>query len=239
MDRDVLGGPAVDAIALLGDPHRRRLYELVVSSDGPVGRDDAAAALGITRELAAFHLDRLVAGGLLTPEYRRRNGRSGPGAGRPAKLYRRADAEFVVSLPGRRYGAAAAMFADALDHMDDRRGSSAVNAAAHAAGLRVGEEARGGQRAQPPADRPGTALLAVLAEAGFEPRVDRDRGSVTLANCPYRDLTDSHRELTCGMNLAWAQGVSEGLGDPDLTAELAPAPGRCCVTFHDRRSQEG
>src|SRR6476646_786768 len=105
----------VEAVALLGEQTRRRVYEIVARSDEPVGRDDAAAGAGISRELAAFHLDRLVAGGLLEAEYRRRNGRTGPGAGRPAKLYRRVDRDISVSLPDRRYDVAAEVFARALD----------------------------------------------------------------------------------------------------------------------------
>ncbi len=92
---------AVGAIALLDEPKRRRLYEYVAESDEPVGRDQAAAALGISRELAAFHLDRLVEGGLLETEYRRRSGRGGPGAGRPAKLYRFRD-DAVAETKARR-----------------------------------------------------------------------------------------------------------------------------------------
>ena len=89
----------IDGVAALAEPTRRRLYDLVAARDEPVGRDDAVEALGISRELAAFHLDRLVEAGLLQTEYRRRNGRTGPGAGRPAKLYRRADRVVEISLP--------------------------------------------------------------------------------------------------------------------------------------------
>src|SRR5262245_1711741 len=101
---------AIEAITLLDDPTRRRLYRLVAAAQGPVGRDEAARAAGVSRELAAFHLDRLVAGGLLHAGFRRLSGRSGPGAGRPAKLYRRADRELTVTLPARRYDAAAEVF---------------------------------------------------------------------------------------------------------------------------------
>src|SRR3954462_9711428 len=78
------------ALAPLAEPMRRRLYLHVATSAEAVGRDEAAAAVGISRALAAFHLDRLVDEGLLDTEFLRRSGRSGPGAGRPAKLYRRA-----------------------------------------------------------------------------------------------------------------------------------------------------
>src|SRR3954465_4235620 len=79
----------VAAVAALAEPTRRRLYEYVVRRPHPVSRDDVAGALGLPRPTAAFHLDRLVADGLLDVHYERRTGRTGPGAGRPAKLYRR------------------------------------------------------------------------------------------------------------------------------------------------------
>src|SRR5436190_24048350 len=117
MSTDALTSDPIEAVAALAEPTRRALYDLVGASREPVGRDDAATALGISRELAAFHLDRLVAVGLLQPEFRRRSGRTGPGAGRPAKLYRRADGEVDVSLPARRYDRAADLMATAIDRL--------------------------------------------------------------------------------------------------------------------------
>src|SRR5918998_3133060 len=89
----------VSAVAALDDPTRRRLYDYVVRQPVPVSRDDAVAVLGLPRTTAAFHLDRLVDEGLLEAVYQRRTGRTGPGAGRPAKLYRRSDQHVAVSLP--------------------------------------------------------------------------------------------------------------------------------------------
>ena len=105
----------IDALASLAEPTRRRLYDLVASAGGGfVGRDEAARTLGIGRPLAAFHMDRLVEAGLVVAEFRRLSGRSGPGAGRPAKVYRRAASTVEVSLPERRYATAATIFATAL-----------------------------------------------------------------------------------------------------------------------------
>lgn len=229
----------VGAVALLGDPNRRRLYELVATSAEPVGRDEGAGSLGISRELAAFHLDRLVAGGLLETEYRRLSGRTGPGAGRPAKLYRRTDREIAVSLPHRSYAVAAEVFASALSRLDGPAASSAVGQVARGAGEEVGIEARRGAGSPPSHARLKAALLDQLSGAGYEPEVDPASGEVSLRNCPYAALASSHRELTCGMNLAWAEGVMDGLVDPTLGAELAPMPGRCCVVFREVRSPTG
>src|SRR2546423_55622 len=116
---DSLGSPDVasqiSAIAALNEPIRRALYAYVLEQPGPVGRDEAAEAVGITRELAAFHLDKLLEEGLLDVEYRRLSGRSGPGAGRPAKLYHPSRRQVQVILPGRHYELAARLMAEALE----------------------------------------------------------------------------------------------------------------------------
>jgi predicted ArsR family transcriptional regulator len=229
-DEPVVGDP-IAAIGLLAEANRQRLYGLVVESSEPVGRDDAAAALAMSRELAAFHLDRLVDAGLLETENRRRGGRSGPGAGRPPKLYRRAARDIAVSLPPRRYDLAADLMATTLAGLNAHVGAAALAEVAHERGAATGEEARRSAGPRPGRRRSLTALLKTLAGAGFEPQVEMPSGTIRLRNCPYDALVTEHRDLTCGMNLAWAQGVVDGWRAP-ATVELDPAAGRCCVTFH-------
>jgi predicted ArsR family transcriptional regulator len=223
----------VDAIALLAEPARRALYDWVVAAGRPVSRDEAAAGAGVSRALAAFHLDRLVEAGLLTPEYRRLTGRTGPGAGRPAKLYARAPAEVAVSLPDRSYEVAAKVFADALSELAASLPPDAVTASARALGEDVGTEARRKAGARPGARRRREALLATLSERGYEPREMED-GEIRLGNCPFHALVEEHRPLVCGMNLALAEGVVAGLGDDRVQPRLDPQPGSCCVAFGDR-----
>ena len=225
----------IDALAALAEPTRRRLYELVAERGEPVGRDDAVEALGISRELAAFHLDRLVDVGLLETEYRRRSGRTGPGAGRPAKFYRRAEGDLAVSLPPRRYERAAALMATALDRLGDTSGIVALAAVARERGMAVALDARRRAGRAGAGLRSVRGLVDVLRGAGYEPQVEAD-GEVCLRNCPYDALVSEHRDLTCGMNLAWAEGVVEGLGVSEVNAVLDPEPGRCCVVF--RRGTE-
>ena len=225
----------IAAVALLDEPNRLRLYDFVAARHDDVGRDEAAAAVGITRELAAFHLDRLTDGGLLESGYRRLGGRSGPGAGRPAKVYRRADRDIAVSLPIRRYAAAADVFAAGLERLRDSAGTGvvadAVAGVARERGRKVGAQARRASGTRPSWRGLRATLVNLLSGAGYEPVVDQASGVVTLGNCPYRIVAEAHRDLTCGANLAWAEGVVDGLGDARLTPELAPAPGRCCVVF--------
>src|SRR4051794_10499463 len=104
----------VAEIAALDQPVRADLYELLVLRDDWVGRDDAADAAGVPRSVAAFHLDKLAESGLVKVRFERPPGRGGPGAGRPAKKYRRADREVSVSLPDRHYDLAGTLLADAV-----------------------------------------------------------------------------------------------------------------------------
>ena len=224
-------GDPLEAVAALAEPTRRALYDLVGASREPVGRDDAATALGISRELAAFHLDRLVTVGLLQPEFRRRSGRTGPGAGRPAKLYRRSDGEVGVSLPPRRYERAAELMATALQRLPGTSGVETLAEVARERGASIGSAARRGPGRGRARRAPLHELVEVLGGAGFEPDEVSD-DTMCLRNCPYDALVADHRDVTCGMNLAWAEGVVEGMGARDVTVELAPEPGRCCVVFH-------
>lgn len=222
--RDMDLGPQAAGIGALADDTRRQLYEYVAGRTEPVGREQAAAALGLALHNVSFHLDRLVAEGLLETEYRRLSGRTGPGAGRPSKLYRRSSQEFAVSLPPRRYDlvgdilAAAVMRAGAGDPLDE-----SLHAAARAEGLALGTAAADSvDRSEPLA-----ALAQVLAGQGYEPQVHDER--VELANCPFDALAQKHTALVCGLNQVYVQGTADGLGSPEIKACLEPDPGRCCV----------
>ncbi|MFB6724732.1 helix-turn-helix transcriptional regulator [Kribbella sp. NPDC056345] len=202
------------AVAVLEEPTRRRLYEYVVAQTAPVSRDDAAAALGIPRTTAAFHLDRLTDEGLLASCFERRTGRTGPGAGRPAKLYHRSDTEIEISLPERQYAVAGQLLAAAIEHAE-ATGTSPRAALDHLAreyGKSLGE--------------PGQPLLEILERNGFEPHPDGD--DIALANCPFRRLATAHTQLVCHMNLNLLTGLTQTTNTP-LEPRLTPTPNHCCV----------
>jgi predicted ArsR family transcriptional regulator len=219
------------ALTSLGDATRRRVYEHVAAQPLPLGRDEVTQALGIGRTLAAYHLDRLVAEGLLEVTYERRSGRSGPGAGRPAKLYARAQRELAVSIPPRDYPLAARLLADAAaDDPGSHVRRSLTTAAKRLGGeiaAQAGEARGGGTGAR--------ALEALLRERGYEPF--DDDGVTRLRNCPFHAVAQRQPKLICDMNLALLRGLADGLKSSHLTARLEPAPGRCCVAL--RRSQTG
>jgi predicted ArsR family transcriptional regulator len=212
----------VSALAALDEPTRRRLYDHVARQPGPVSRDEAAAALDVRRATAAFHLDRLVDQGLLDVVFERRNGRSGPGAGRPPKLYRRSACEVAVSLPERHYELAGQLLAAALEEAD--RSGDSPRAALGRRAYEMGQDLA--ETADPTFD-PWAAALALLEGQGYEPRIEG--GGVALVNCPFHRLAREHTDLVCGMNLRLIDGVLDGIGSTGLTARLHPTPARCCV----------
>jgi predicted ArsR family transcriptional regulator len=219
----------VTGIASLGEPARRALYRFVVAQPAPVSRDDAAAGVGVARHNAKFHLDKLVDDGLLEVEFRRPPGRGGPGAGRPAKLYRRAALEVEVSLPERRYDLAGRLLARAVRDATEAGVpvAEALRRAAQETGRGIGAGARRDLGSRPSQASLTAAACEALAEVGYEPRLEG--GEVALANCPFHALAADYTELVCTMNRDLLGGVVEGLGHPGLEARLEPAPGMCCV----------
>ncbi|MFB7509689.1 helix-turn-helix transcriptional regulator [Streptomyces broussonetiae] len=223
----------IDAIAALQDPVRRRLYEYVVAQDREVGRNEAAEAAGIARTLAAHHLDRLAEVGLLESGSRRLSGRSGPGAGRPAKVYARAQAELSVSLPARDYRTAAELLAEAAEQ-------AGLDAGLCAAARRRGEVLRGSAA-------PCGGLeeaMEMLAARGYEPHLeDAEDGEevsgaaasvVRMRNCPFHAVAERFPPLVCGMNLALLEGLF-GTDGP-VRARMDPRPGECCVVVENSKN---
>lgn len=222
---------AIAAVAALEDPTRRALYHYVAGAGQAVGREQAAAALGLPHHVARFHLDRLLAVGLLQVEYKRPSGRGGPGAGHPTKLYRPASAEYAVNLPERRYDLAGTVLTRAV--ATAMRDGTPVS---HALELAAGDTGRTiGAKTKPHGIRRRrqrgalSAALATLDSCGFAPRPDGN--GYVLANCPFQKLAKDEPEVICQMNLAFVAALLEEIGVPSGAPQLDPAEGRCCVTL--------
>jgi predicted ArsR family transcriptional regulator len=223
---------AVAAVAALGDEFRRQLYEVVRAAARPVSRDEAALAVGISRKLAAFHLDKLVEVGLLRAEV------AGPGAvrrvGRRPKVYRPGDAQVGVDIPPRCPDLLAGILVRALDPTGEpARGTEDPAGAAAAIARERGRELGAAERERTRPGRLGaerglTAVGAVLTGLGFEPRPERP-SALTLRNCPFRPHAAAAPELVCTLNHALIAGLLEGLRAGAVTATLTPRPGECCV----------
>jgi predicted ArsR family transcriptional regulator len=206
-----------------------------VAAGGWVSRDQAADAVGLERGTAAHHLDRLAADGLLETDYRRLSGRSGPGAGRPAKVYRRAARELGVSLPPRDYELAGRLLARAADRSRTEGVgiARALDDVARAEGRRLAEAARARNGRSMESRR--TVVLEMLQLHGFEPGT-RDDGTIVLANCPFHHLAREHTELICGMNHSLLAAAVGDVGRTGLDARLEPEDGVCCVKLRPASS---
>jgi predicted ArsR family transcriptional regulator len=216
-----IGDDAVMAISALGEPTRRALYEYVSAAGTWVGRDEAADALDLERATAAHHLDRLAADGLLEVDFQRTSGKQGPGAGRPAKVYRRAGREFAATLPPRDYELAGRVLAEAVDRSrtEGTDISTALERVARDEGTRLAGTSK--------------SVIDVLLREGYEPVREAD-GTIVLRNCPFHHLAQEHTDLICGLNLALLKGTVDALADARLAPCLDPAEGRCCVKLQPR-----
>jgi predicted ArsR family transcriptional regulator len=205
-----------DAVTALADPGRRALFEYIQRAGHPVSREEAADALGISRNLAAFHLDKLAGAGLLQTRYEAPADQP-RGRGRTPKVYEPISETVSVSLPPREYQLVAQILADAVA-ADPADAASAARRIAYRHGLTTGA----GQRAA------GGDLTGALTSAGYRPEAgEHDR--ILLANCPFHALATSQTELTCGLNLDYVTGLIDGVRARGCHAHLAPSPGRCCV----------
>lgn len=224
------GSAGWEAVHLLSEPTRRRLYTEVRQANTALSRDDVAARTGINRRLVSFHLDRLADAGLLTVSYARPGGRSGPGAGRPAKRFTATAPDVEVTIPPRRYDLAARILAEAVDTVGDAGTAGEIKAHALAVaeqqGRRIGE-------LRAPAGRVSTGqavdlAMTALSDLGYEPELE-DSGDLRLANCPFDAVVDVAPALVCDANVRLVDGLLDGLGATALTARLVGPCEGCCV----------
>lgn len=219
---------AIAKVAILGDEVRARLFGFVRRSRRPVTRVEAAAEVGISAKLAAFHLDKLVGAGLLTARD------EAPGAlrkvGRTPKVYEAAG-DVAVSIPGRRHELLAEILAEAVAAGDggDHVRQAAFDVAAErgrAMGVHQREVERPGRLG---VERALSMACEQLEDVGFEPE-RAGPGLVRLRNCPFHPLAARQPELVCGINHAFLSGYLTGLqAPPGASAVLAPTPDACCV----------
>ncbi|GGU73172.1 transcriptional regulator [Streptomyces albospinus] len=233
-----LDDASLTALAVLGDELRRRMFDVIRREHRPLTREEVAARVGISRKLAAFHLDKLVAAGLLRAHYASPSGIRK--VGRHPKLYEPAAEAIEVSVPERRFQLLADLLAEAVR-------SEAPGESAHDAAVRVaGERGRNIGAAERLRTRPGrlgaerglSLAIETLDGFGFEP----ERSTPTLVllrNCPFHPLAAKAPEVVCDINQAFLAGYLQGLGSDATDAVLAPHSGRCCVELRARTSATG
>jgi predicted ArsR family transcriptional regulator len=218
-------------VAALDDELRRRMYLEVRDSRRAVSRDEVAQAVGVSRKLAAFHLDKLVDRGLLVASYARPPGRGGRGAGRSSKYYEPSDREIDVSIPQRNYDLMGTILVKAIDgQKSDESTPAAAKRVARAVGQDIGIAERERRRLPAPGPERAMSVAAdVLSGCGYEPY--NDDGTVRLRSCPFHALAEQSRDLVCGLNRELVHGIVSGLGNETLDIALDPLPDGCCVVL--------
>ena len=108
----------MDALDVIGDPGLRTTLLHVRGRRRAASIDEVASATGVHHNVARRRLERLAAAGLLTAGFERPPGRTGPGAGRPAKVYSPAPETTAIEFPKRRYPELVGLLVDAVP---DRR----------------------------------------------------------------------------------------------------------------------
>ena len=170
----------------------------------------------MARSTVSFHLDRLVQDGLLAVEFHKPAGRTGPGSGRPAKMYRTVGSEIGASVPDRNYDLAGELMAAAIE-------ASQADGAPVAESLRAAAFRKGRELAEAAGD-----LEEFLTESGYQPEHDGE-GGYLLPNCPFHRLSRAHAAVVCDMNGAFLRGAAVGRGSPEERVAPAAGAGHCCA----------
>jgi predicted ArsR family transcriptional regulator len=224
---------AVEAVASLLEPLRRGLFDLVAAASEPVTREEAAARVGISRKLAAFHLDKLVAAGLLEVETAPTAGR----VGRRPRVYRRAAGDVAISIPARQPLLLARLLLAAVsEQAPGEDGAAAARRISRAHGHHAGATERARIRpGRVGVERALALVRALLERLGYEPSPpEPDR--LGFAACPFHPLASESPELVCGIHHSYVTGLVEGLGATTLDAGLVPGTDACCVEVRARRT---
>ncbi|MGW5214338.1 helix-turn-helix transcriptional regulator [Streptomyces sp. NPDC004051] len=221
-------GSAIDSVSVLSENSRRRMFTFVRRAGRAVTRDEAAASVGVSRKLAAFHLDKLVDAGLLRVRYETPGGIRK--VGRRPKVYEPTDAQITVNIPDRHHELLADLLLDAVltEEADENAAQAAVRTAEQR-GRQMGEAAR--EEIRPGRLGPERGLTVcerLLDRYGYEP-VREGPTQLRLRNCPFQPLAAKAPDLVCGMNQAFLFGYLTGLQVNGVQAVLAPEPGECCV----------
>jgi predicted ArsR family transcriptional regulator len=218
----------MDELSAIGDPELRATLAHARSQSRPVTADEVAAALDVHRNVARSRLERLAEAGLLVPGYERRSGRSGPGAGRPAKTYTVPPELVAIEFPARRYESLLGHLLDALPARGRRAQLREVGIAfgtelAEAAKLRPSRSLRSGFE----------RVCAAVGRLGYQASVEEvsERGAVIATpTCPLRPLVRARpeaAEIDRGMWAGLAAAALSGVEVATVECET-----RDCLADH-------
>ena len=184
----------MDALEAVGTPELRQALLFVRSRRQPVSPDELAELQSVHRNVARRRLDRLADAGLLVSGFERRTGRTGPGAGRPAKIYSAAPETAAIEFPARHYDDLVGLLVEALPERSRPKRLRDVGAAL-AARLLHGSRLVPARDLRRGLERVCEALGALGFHASVE-SVDDDVAVITTATCPLRPLVVSRHDAT-------------------------------------------
>lgn len=218
MDSAALDRSIGDLTASLGDPTRRAIYIAVRQSAEPVTSSSIAELFRLHPNVARHHLDRLAADGYLQVTHRRPSGRSGPGAGRPAKCYEATGKPIDLHFPAQRPD----LLLDLLSRVIDGVGASNVAEVAEAVGREYGSSLAA-EIGEPDAPGYATAVTAVaraMRGIGFQTEPEPDSRRILTSHCPFGEAATDHPEVFCSLDrgiVAGMMGAMRQVCEPVLT----------------------
>jgi predicted ArsR family transcriptional regulator len=216
-----------DITSALGDPTRRAVFIAAREAAGPVTSADIAELFLIHPNVARHHLDKLAADGYLDVTRRRQTGRSGPGAGRPAKCYTASGKGIDLHFPSRRQD----LLVELLVRIIERTSSTDIAAIAESVGREYGEELA--EEIGSPGNAEYTTAVTAVARAmtglGFQMSADPGAGRLTTSSCPFGDAAAGHPEVLCSLDRGIVSGLFEGMNQP-CAPILHPDLDEACIT---------
>jgi predicted ArsR family transcriptional regulator len=220
-----------DLTAALGDPTRRAIFIAVRESPEPMTSAAIAELFTIHPNVARHHLDKLAADGYLQVSHRRPAGRTGPGAGRPAKCYETTEKAIDVHFPSRRPD----LLVELLVRLVQRLAPDDIAAVAEDVGRQYGRElaAEVGTPEEDGYQEAVTAVAQAMSGLGFGISQDTSAATSRLltSHCPFGAAAAGHPDVVCSLDRGIVSGLFERLSDrcePVLHPHTDPV--EACVT---------
>jgi len=218
-----------DLTSSLGDGTRRGIYIAVRESAEPLTASQISEMFEIHPNVARHHLDRLAKDGYLEINRRRPKGRSGPGAGRPAKCYTATGKEIDVHYPSRRLDLLTDLLMAVIMRLDPDNAAKVAREVGYEHGIMIAEEIG----LPTDADFPRTvrAVAKAMTGVGFGMTADIDASRLITIHCPFGDLATSHPEVVCSLDQGLIGGLMNSVDtiwEPVVIPHMTPS--EACVT---------
>ena len=200
----------MNVLDVIGDPELRETLLEVRGRPRAASISEIADATGVHRNVARRRLERLVAAGLLTASFERPPGRSGPGAGRPAKVYSPTPDTTAIEFPARRYPELVGLLVDAVPNR--RRSEIGVQFGrelASTAGVEPAHDARRGLE----------GLCRALGAVGFQARLEHledGRAEIVTPTCPLRPLVVANPAVAEIDHALWRGLIAAAVDDLEV-----------------------